>query len=38
MAELYQSLCTELGWDIDQALLSKMHSDIEEKIKNLDEK
>lgn len=38
MAGLYQSLCHELGWDLDQALLNSMHANFEEKIKTLDEK
>lgn len=38
MAGLYQSLCHELGWDLDEALLNSMHANFEEKIKTFDEK
>jgi len=38
MANLYESLCGELGWDIDQDLLQTMRVKIEEELKKLDEK
>ncbi|KAI5074110.1 hypothetical protein GOP47_0010071 [Adiantum capillus-veneris] len=38
MSGLYQSLCHELGWELDESLLNSMHSSFEEKVKAFDEK
>ena len=37
MAPLYEELCTELKWDVDNSLLATMHSNNEEMVKKLDE-
>ena len=37
MAPLYQELCTELKWSVDNTLLAKMQANNEEKFKKLDE-
>jgi len=38
MAILYESLCGELGWEMDQDLLQTMRAKIEEELKKLDDK
>eukprot|EP00246_Nothoceros_aenigmaticus_P006612 TRINITY_DN19618_c0_g1_i1.p1 TRINITY_DN19618_c0_g1~~TRINITY_DN19618_c0_g1_i1.p1 ORF type:complete len:387 (+),score=69.05 TRINITY_DN19618_c0_g1_i1:72-1232(+) len=38
MASLYESLCVELAWDVDQQRLSSMRTKIEEDLKKLVEK
>eukprot|EP01018_Ginkgo_biloba_P022814 Gb_07145 [translate_table: standard] len=38
MLLLYESLCEELGWEIDQDLLQAMRTKIDEELKKLDEK
>ena len=37
MAPLYEELCTELKWDVDNSLLATMRSNNEEMVKKLDE-
>jgi 26S proteasome regulatory subunit N7 len=38
MAPLYEELCNELKWPIDQSLLAKMKKANEEKLKEFEEK
>uniref|UniRef100_A0A0D6QVN9 26S proteasome regulatory subunit RPN7 n=1 Tax=Araucaria cunninghamii TaxID=56994 RepID=A0A0D6QVN9_ARACU len=38
MALLYESLCADLGWDMDQTLLQNMRAKIDDDLNKLDEK
>uniref|UniRef100_A0A0C9S491 26S proteasome regulatory subunit RPN7 n=1 Tax=Wollemia nobilis TaxID=56998 RepID=A0A0C9S491_9CONI len=38
MALLYESLCADLGWDMDQTLLQNMRAKIDDDLSKLDEK
>jgi len=37
MAPFYEEVCKDLGWPVDQALLSKMKAANEEKLKTLED-